>query len=159
MLGDSLICQISTDWVTMNLLMGQWGSERLPPANWKAELRVSKEQTKRKRRRKRRGILDRLIRTFLILFGLAAEVWGDLSGENSKETVRLKSFFKGFYLMKQNGSMFLATARLSDSCVLSHVEIEAIWQSTFITHMQPNTAEWEATWSHWHCVSPEHVLI
>lgn len=50
------------------------GAVRLPPANWKAELRVSKEQTKRKRRRKRRGILDRLMRTFLILFGLAAEV-------------------------------------------------------------------------------------
>lgn len=57
----------------------------LPPANWKAELRVSKEQTKRKRRTKRRGILDRLIRSCFVLFGLSAVVCGELSVQNNSK--------------------------------------------------------------------------
>lgn len=72
----------------------------LPPANWKAELRVSKEQTKRKRRTKRRGILERLIRSCLILFGLAAAVCGGLSVQNKQHKPERKSGVKLKYLQK-----------------------------------------------------------
>lgn len=77
--SDSFICQTSTSWATVNPLKGQWGLRYLPPANWKAELRVSKEQTKRKRSMKRRGILDRLKRSCLILLEVTAVVWWGLS--------------------------------------------------------------------------------
>ena len=72
--GDSLICQTSTGWVTTSTPRGQRGWRYLPPANWKAELRVSREQTKKKRRMKRRGILDVFTRSCCILFGLCGEL-------------------------------------------------------------------------------------
>ena len=72
--GDSLICQTSTSWVTTSPLRGQRGWRHLPPANWKAELRVSREQTKKKRRVKRSGILDIFTRSCFIVFGLCGEL-------------------------------------------------------------------------------------
>ena len=45
----------------------------LPPTNWKAELRMSSEHTKRKRRRKAAGILDQVRKVFLMPPGVSME--------------------------------------------------------------------------------------
>lgn len=46
---------------------------------------MSKEHTKRKRRMKRRGILNRLIMSCLILFGLSTEVCAEAPVQNNNE--------------------------------------------------------------------------
>lgn len=91
--SDSLICQTSTSWARIKLLKGQRGFRYLPPANWKAELRVSKEQTKKNRSKKRRGILDRLKRSCLILLGVTAVVCGELSVRNNRKQSRERFSF------------------------------------------------------------------
>ena len=89
--GDSLICQTSTGWVTTSTPRGQRGWRYLPPANWKAELRVSREQTKKKRRMKRRGILDVFTRSCCILFGLCGELSAQKQQQQQQPGRRLAS--------------------------------------------------------------------